>query len=97
MALGGFLVRARVLCSRVFGGMSQWPCFANFVMALYRLFFVRYPRVLLGGPCGTGVGFTYILMSAVAYGTQAHGEMLASWKPHDQKTCGVVRDLVGQD
>ena len=40
MALGGFLVRARVLCSRVFGGMSQWPCFAKFryglVSALFR-------------------------------------------------------------
>ena len=30
MALGGSLVRTRVLCSRVFGGVSQWPRFSKF-------------------------------------------------------------------
>lgn len=52
------------------------------------------------GLCGAGcvvqgVGFATILVSAVAYGARAHGETLACCEPHDQKACGVVRDLVG--
>lgn len=35
------------------GCLSGLVC-QSFVMALYRLFFVRYPWVILGGPCGTG-------------------------------------------
>ena len=49
MALGGLLVWGCVLCSRVFG----WVCglvSQRFVMALYGLLFVRYPRVIWAGP-----------------------------------------------
>ena len=52
---------------------------------------------LCGSDCEVqGVGFAYILVSAVTYAAQAHGEMLACGEPH-QKACGIVRDLGGLD
>ena len=43
-----------MLCSRVFGGCLSGLVFQRFVMALYGLVFIRYPRVMWGGPCSTG-------------------------------------------
>ena len=96
MESGGLLVWGCVLCSRVFGWVFQvglclnvllWPCMG--------LFSLDIP-----GLCGSdrevqGVGFAYILVSAVTYVAQAHGEILACREPHDQKACGFVRDLWG--
>lgn len=78
MALGGLLVRGRVLCSRVFGWVSQVGLFLNVLLwPCMGLFSLDIP-----GLCGSdrevqGVGFAYILVSAVTYVAQAHGEMLA--------------------
>ena len=78
MALGGLLVRGRVLCSRVFGWVSQVGLFLNLLLwPCMGLFSLDIP-----GLCGSdrevqGVGFAYILVSAVTNVAQAHGEMLA--------------------
>ena len=96
MALGGFLVRARMLCSRVFGGVYQGACLSKFRYGLVSAFFsLDIPGLYWAGRVVQGVGFAYILVSAVAQDAQTHGEMLACCKPHDQKACGFVRDLVG--
>ena len=92
MALGGLLVRGRVLCSRVFGWVSQVGLFLNVLLwPCMGLFSLDIP-----GLCGADreVQGVYILVSAVAYISQAHGEMLACGEPHDQKACGFVRDVV---
>ena len=67
----------------------------RFVMALYWLFSLDIPGLCWAGRVVQGVGFAYISVSAVAHGAHAHGEMLACYKPHDQKAGGSVRDLVG--
>ena len=59
------------------------------------LFSLDIPGLCGVGHVVQGVGFAYILVSVVAHGVQAHGEMLACCESHDQKACGFVRDLVG--
>ena len=67
--------------------VSLWPCIGFFSLDI--------PGLCGAGRVVEGVGFAYILVSAVAHGPQAHREMLACCEPHDQKACGFVRDLVG--
>ena len=71
----------------LFLNVSLWPCIGFFSLDI--------PGLCWAGRVLQGVGFAYILVSAVAHGAHAHGEMLACCKPHDQKAGGSVRDLVG--
>ena len=61
----------------LFFKVSLWPCIGFFSLDI--------PGLCWASRVVQGVGFAYILVSAVAHGAQAHGVMLVCCKAHEQK------------